>query len=491
MADDSLSVPRTFTGRLRRAALAAAGRPGSPVYWRALHWLIRREAIVAAVAAVAGEAGLTRFWELVVSSGWPRRQRGWVNIDFARFVWRVRRRMASAPSSRPRRPRRAGAEALRVACVGPFAHLTSYGTPAFFLPNVPGLELHVFEFEYRGIPPSSYLAGRVPHYRSYAVEDRVDALAADVNALRPDLVLVFRTLEREAYELVDRLDAPCVAFIPTGSGILYHPGVDFTLLAQPEADYFVRDNRLFSGLAHAYSGGERVFSGGSFFDRGSLDPSGVPGWSDREPKVVVHGSLYKAAAPVFLEVLLGLLQADDSLTLVLMGKDDGRALDSIRAAAGRRGVEGRVVYEGAFSYVRGASGEIEDPKRTQMFEHLRTARLAPNPFPTGGGSSRVEAYGSGAPSVHMALRDDPQSWGKPQLTTVDAPFLNVEGGTATSLDEYTELCRRCLYDATSADRLAAAQAAAFLRLTDPNRWWRELLGFYRAWLASAGYGDER
>lgn len=495
MSGDPLSEPQTIAGRLRRVVLAAAGRPRSPAYWRTLHWLISREGVIAGVAGALGLVGreraegmLNRFWELVVGSGWPQRERGWHNIDFARFVWRVRRRLARAPRRRPRRASR-DASSLRIACVGPFAHLTSYGAPPLFALDVPGAELHVFDIEDGGAL-APYLDGLAHGYRAYAVADRVERLAADVNALEPDLVLNFRRMDGPAFELVDRLEAPCVAHVCTGSGLLYHEDVDFFLHAQPEADYFVRDERLFSGLAHAPSGTERVFRGGAYWDRGSLDPRGARSWAEREPKIVVHGSLYKAASPAFLDVMLTLLREDAELELVLMGKDDGRALDSIRAAAARHGVGDRVLYEGAFSPVRGTSGETDDPMRAKMLAHLRTARLAPNPFPIGGGSSRAEAYGTGAPSVHLALRTDPDSWGKPQLTTVDAPFLNVEGGTAETLDEYLELCRRCLADAAHADRLAAAQAEAFLRLTDPVRWWAELLGFHSRWLASTRDGDE-
>lgn len=424
-----------------------------------------------------------------MSSGWPRHERGWHNYDVGRFVWRVRRTAAGAPRARPRRRALVRDGELRVACIGPFAHLTSYGTPALFTCDVRGLERHVFDVEFRGVL-DTYLRDFVPNYRAYSAADRVHQLASDVNGIAPDLILVIRMLDRETFELIDRLDAPCVAQICTGSALLYHESVDFHVLAQPEADYFVRDDRLFSGLARTYSGAERVFGGGSFFDREGLDPHRVRLWAEREPKIVVHGSLYKAASSGFLDVVLTLLQEDDGLSLVLMGKDDGWALDSITAAARRRGVAGQVLYEGAYLPVRGAGGEIEDPMRAAMLEYLRTVRLAPNPFPIGGGSSRIEAYGAGAPSVHMALRTDPRSWGKSQLTTVDAPFLNVDGGTATSIEEYADLCRRCLHDSEHADRLAARQADRFLQLTDPVRWWDEVLGFHRRWLASAGYGDE-
>lgn len=423
-----------------------------------------------------------RFWELTVGSSWPRSESSWLNIDVARFVWRVRRRLDGAPQTRPRRAAVPSELPIRLACVGEFARLSSFGAPALFRGPISGVsELHVFDFEYLG-NYSEHLRPLASGYHAYRQDgDGTAQAAADINAVQADLVVHFGRLGKPAYDLVDRLDAPCVAHMSTGSLFLFHDGVDFTVNGQPQADYFLRDDRLFSGLAHAYSGTERVYQGGAFWDPEGLDPEGALPWEAREPKIVVHGSLYKAASPVFLDAILGLLREDGAVSLVLMGKDNGNALAAIRSAAAAEGVEQQVVYDGAFQPFRGEGGAVEDPRRLRMLEHLHTARLAPNPFPLGGGSSRAEAYGCGTPTVHMALRSEPEAWGKAQLTTVDAPGLNLPEATATSLDGYLALCRSCLYDPSHAARVTAAQRAVFDRVTDPARFWKQLLGFYGDW----------
>lgn len=471
------SPPPTLFGRLRQAALAALGRPRAPRYWRAVHGVVGSRAVVSATAAVLRSLGggraegvLTRFWQLVVL-GWPVRGPAWVNLDTARFTWRVRRRLAGAPAQRPRRPVRVS-HPLRVACISEFRRLTSYGTPVLFDVALADTEVHVLDIEYRG-DGAGYLAPLVTGYRSYA---DIASVARDANRLEPDLVIHFSGLSAPVYDLVDQLDAPCVVHVCTGTIPLFHEGVDFQFHAQPEAEYFARDGRLFSGLARAPSGGERLVVGGAFFDPAGLDGAAAPPLRERQAKVVVHGSLYKVAQPAFLEVLAALLGEDAQLDLVLMGRDDGNDLPRIQRALGPR-----VSYEGSFLPHRGPSGHVEDPGRGRMLAHLRTARLAPNPFPMGGGSSRAEAYGSGTPSIHLGLRTDPASWGRPQVATVDAPLLNVDEATAFAQEEYLELCRRCLYDDEFATRVVAAQHQVFERLTDPTRWWSEVLGAYRAW----------
>ena len=74
------------------ACLAAAARIRSHLFWRALYALLRSRVVTAAAAAAVGVAErlrgrgtgdfvLSRFSERFVTSGWPRQDRGWVNLD--------------------------------------------------------------------------------------------------------------------------------------------------------------------------------------------------------------------------------------------------------------------------------------------------------------------------------------------------------------------------------------------------------------------------
>jgi hypothetical protein len=160
---------------------------------------------------------------------------------------------------------------------------------------------------------------------------------------------------------------------------------------------------------------------------------------------------------------------------VLVGKDNGVALQSIMAQAAARGLSRRVQYDGEFSAVRNAKGGFSDPGWLRLQQSLSRARFAPDPFPVGSGSARFEAYLLGAPSVHMApsARD-----GSVTLNSSELPLLNVPMATARSVSEYRDLAIRCLTDARYGDAVQREQLIAAQRASDPAVWWRDILNAY-------------
>ena len=119
-----------------------------------------------------------------------------------------------------------------------------------------------------------------------------------------------------------------------------------------------------------------------------------------------------------------------------------------------------------------------------MLSYLRQARLAPDPWPYGGGASRFEGYLAGVPSVHMGLRVDRASWRQRQHSVVEVPLLHVPAATATSTDEYRALCRRCLYDEEFADGLISEQLRVAEAASDSGGWWGEFVELYEEWQCS-------
>jgi hypothetical protein len=144
-------------------------------------------------------------------------------------------------------------------------------------------------------------------------------------------------------------------------------------------------------------------------------------------------------------------------------------------------LSGRVHYEEGFEFTRASDGAVADPAWLKLVDLLRRARLAPDPFPVCSGAARVEAFGAGAPSPHLAVRFDRGAWGRRQEAVVEVSALEVPTLTASTLAEYEELCRRCLYDERFADSAAAAQADVFERVTDPRAYWGQIRSCYEEW----------
>jgi hypothetical protein len=312
-------------------------------------------------------------------------------------------------------------------------------------------------------------------------------VASAINGASLDLLVNIGD-RRESYELIDRLSVPCVANYCTGSDLLHHAGLDFQFHGQPQPDFFVREDRMFSGMTRAAFSPRPVFAITGYYDRRGLDPRAPrPRWSDREPLIVFHGSLYKLAHPAFLGCLFDLLAADSALEFVMVGKDFAGALERILSESARRGLGARVHYEREFSAVRDADGNVPDAGWHHLLSLLQRARLAADPWPVGGGSSRFEAYLAGTPSAHMGIRIDRESWGRAQAAVCDILFLNVPRATAFDETGYREIARRCLYDGAFADAVAAEQREVAVRLSDEAAWWTQLRTLYERWARGAGH----
>jgi hypothetical protein len=440
-------------------------------------------ALVRVLAAIGGDARaqglLSAIERRFVLSGWPHHAHGWVNLHVSRFVARVRRfgRAASAVSAAP-----IGAHMpIRFGCVGRFRGLLSFPRELFdAFPRE--AQLHLFDIEFNG-GTADYLAGVASQYVALKGLGAIDAAAQAINGARLD-VLLSANSKADAYDLLDRVDTPCVLNFCGGSDLLHHQRVSFNLHGQPQADYFVAGRRMFCGTTGRYFEPARVYSVRGYYDPRGLTLSPPKPWPARRPLMVFHGSLIKLAHDDVLHCLCAVLADDASVDFVIMGKDSGGALARIRRAAAGYHVAARVHYEGAFDSSRSGGGAVADPGWARLCEFLSDARLAPDPWPVGGGSSRFEAFAMGAPSVHMGVRFDAESWGRSQPSVVEVPHMMVREATAWNVAEYRALCGRCLGDESFATDVMEKQLQIARELADPTRLWPQVFAAYGEWLAA-------
>lgn len=450
--------------------------------WRPFTWCA--VAVLTALAAMRGRGAaetLLGVLEMRVAySGWPHHERGWVNLHGSRWTAEIRRAWSGRRGIRRRQP----GSIQRIGCVGQFSGLL--GFPKTLMAACP-IELVVADVGFRG-QHAPALRDVAAAYDRFDFDDasrlpaEIDRLAGFLRAERVDL-LVNIGAKQDFAALLDAVEVPCVANLCAGSDLFHHPAADIQLHGQPQADYFVRENRMFCGTTAAWFSDRFVLDLVGFMDPRGLRIEPGPSWASREPLIVCHGSMYKFARPAFLDVIYRLVAEDSNVRLVFFGKDNGSAVATITQYAERWNVSARVDYLGEFSAMRNDAGDIADPGWHTLVDLLRRARLAPNPFPLGGGSARFEAYLLGAPTVHLGVRLDPESWGRPQPSTVEIPSLLTRAGTAWSIDEYAALARRCLNDGAHADALAAEQLEKARVIADAPRWWRDVLEGHRRWIA--------
>lgn len=463
--------------------------------WRALYRLLESSLLVnLAVVLLAASAVLGkrphRFLEGKLDGlvRRPRNQRGWYNLHFSRFRWRVRRTAAGARPA-PQRPASRGSGPLRVGCFGAFGALLRF-TRALFDAFPDNGELHIWDLRYPGAAAASYLADMATGYHEVVARSNprygaeMDRIAETVDKAGLDL-LVNISYGWEAHDLIDRIDTPCIAHVCTGSDLFHHPKIGFQLYGQPEADYFIDGKHIFSGLTAARFGDGIVYPDLRFHDPRGIDARALPPWREREPLILCHGSLYKTAAPDFTSTLFDLLSEDSELEMVIAGKDDGTSLSRLTTAARARGVAERVHYIGHLKLPdRGASTVEGATDWQRLIGLLGRARLAPDPWPIGGGGARFEAYAAGTPSVHMGVRFDERSWGRRQAALLEVLALLIPEVTVTSRDDYRKLCRRCLYDESFAQRVIELQLQVVASCSDAAAWWRQLANCHQDWLST-------
>jgi hypothetical protein len=422
--------------------------------------------------------------ETRIGESWPRHVPGWVNIHMSALFWKLRRRSIPQDRRRPNSLRRES-RPLRIGCFGAFSG--ALGFPVSLFEGFPTEHaLFIYDMQYQGqLAPA--LEGLAQQYRPVNLEtatvysDAVRAAADGINADDLDLLLIIRR-KMAAYDVLDRVTTPCIAFVCTGSDIHHHPNVDFNFYCQPEADFFPVGNDLFCGFTRRPVPGRVVYPSHLCYDPRDLDLTSIsPRWEERRPLVVFHGSLYKLASEPFLDCLFGLMAELGDVEFAFMGKHWGDALRRVHESACRWGVGERVHYEGAFSAMRDAEGRITDPGWHRLVELLRSARLAPDPWPIGGASTRFEAYVLGAPTVHMGVRTDAASWGQPQPALLEVPNLLVPEGTTHSVDGYRALSVRCLRDGSFANKLAQLQRQRALDACVPSEYWQMILRGLDTW----------
>jgi len=378
----------------------------------------------------------------------------------------------------PRAAQAVNGRAVRVGVLGPFSGLLSFAHEHFtVLPEA--MEMSVFDLEMKDrLAP--YLAPLVSHYEAFGEgSDRAAAVAQAVNRADLDcLLLIHRGPEAQA--MLDRIETPCVVNVCTGSDLMHHERVGAQLFVQPQADYFMRGDRLFCGTNRAYFPDDRIYRAFILFDRRGLNGPIVP-VAERDPLVVFHGALYKLASPPFLELVFRLLAEDTGLEFVYVGGRNEDALALINRAAKAHHVADRVHYDGEYSGVRGDDGELDDPGWARLVALLQRARFAPNPWPMGGASALIETYASGVPTAHMSVRTDSSAWGRRQHAVAEVEAILIPEATATTIDGYLDVARRCLYDESFAELVVGAQLAVVDRATAGPRYWDQLLDVYSWW----------
>lgn len=312
--------------------------------------------------------------------------------------------------------------------------------------------------------------------------DELHRVADLINKDKLDIFINARYGASDSFDLIDLIDTPCIINACTGSAVMNHSKLDFDIFVQPQADFFSMQNHMYCSWSHTIFKNKLVFDGPAFYSSRGIDSYNVASWEERENIIIFHGSLYKLSSKPVIECIFKLLQEDDTLEFVFMGRDDGQ-LQNIMNMAKSKGVIDRVNYKGNLLPTIDVNGKVIGEGWEEICSWLKKARLGINPWPVGGGAALFEDYSAGVPSIVMGVKYEASNLGKKQDALVEVTCLKVPQGTAYSLNEYETLCRKCLYDKEYADNLVGKQLDIARSLSDAGLYWEAIISLYKNWLA--------
>ncbi len=325
----------------------------------------------------------------------------------------------------------------------------------------------------------------IRHDLSTSGEPGLRALADTINAARLDVIIVANYDDGLKDDLVTLLTTPCIVNFIMGEWPLGNARVDYTLYPILRRELRFCGSKLYSEITRRIDPTERVYLEESHcYEKYNVALPAKPPLQQRERLMIFHGNLEKLYSKRHLDLIAELLAEDSELHFVYMGR--GGCQPSIAEHFAKRGVANQVTFHGHIDRsALGAEGYI-----AELFTLLTRCRLAPSPWPQGGGLARIEAYLAGIPTVHMQLCREGKLWDRGDMPLTDVPCLEVPSTTARSISHYKQLCKQCLYDDAFAQVVVEEQYAIARRVTDTKLWWADIIDSYKHWVRGTGWAQD-
>jgi len=314
----------------------------------------------------------------------------------------------------------------------------------------------------------------------YAREIR--ALAAKINAAELDMLILAYFRHDELSDLANLVSTPCITSYLYGPRPCFHPRVDYSFFLQRHRSFPLMGNRFQSIFTGKALPAELCCpTGYPLYDDWGIDIQDNPPLQERPPVILFHGNLAKLHSISYLSLLVDFLKKDRDLRFKFLGFGD--YLPLILDFFSKHGLADRVEYLGEVDKALLETDEF----KLQIMNFLRQGRLEPDPWPHGGGSSLSEAWWAGTPTVKMRMMPGDGDLFRPDQVRTDLPILDIKSTTAESVEEFKNLCLKCLYDPDFSHKVLREQYEMARKTVDAARWWNELIASHGDWLTGTGW----
>jgi hypothetical protein len=285
-----------------------------------------------------------------------------------------------------------------------------------------------------------------------------------------DLVVIADTMAFSSC-IASRLEAKAIYYYSFGSGVLPKMQRLTNILCQPQVDFQVRENYIYSYNSMRNIESARTISIAGYYDSRGVVINSVKDYSTNLKFLFYHGSIYKILNYSFLKSVSRILLSQNDLKFMFVGQCTVTQLWRIKFSLFILGISKQCLYLPHIEYDQGEFGSLG--------EILSKSLVFLNPWPVGAGAARFEAYASRIPVAHLEL-SEVQKMNKTKLSTVvDVLGFKTRVNKNTSKDNYVDFVLKAINDLSFRKVVIDEQLKNAEYLSSSTRWWNEVIEDYK------------
>jgi|688.fasta_scaffold11186_9 hypothetical protein len=298
----------------------------------------------------------------------------------------------------------------------------------------------------------------------------LEQICENINKDDLDFVVIADTMVFSAC-IASRLAATAIYYYSFGSGVL--PKIErlTNILCQPQIDFQVRQNCVYSFNLMRNLEASRTISIAGYYDRRGIAIEPVNEYSANLKIVFYHGSIYKILNFSFLKSVSHILLSQVDLKFMFVGQGTVIQLLRLKLTLFILGISKQCLYLPHIKYSQGEFGNLG--------EILSKSLVFLNPWPVGAGAARFEAYASGIPVAHLELFDSQKLKKTKSRTVVDVLGFETKINKNRSIDDYVGFVLKAVNDSTFREKILDEQLENVEYLSSSTRWWNQVIEDFR------------
>lgn len=298
----------------------------------------------------------------------------------------------------------------------------------------------------------------------------LEQICENINRDDLDFVVIADTMVFSSC-IANRLETKAIYCYSFGSGVIPKISRLTNIFCQPQVDFQVKENSIYSFNSRQNLDAARTISIAGYYDRRGIVKDPVKDSSTNLKFVFYHGSIYKILNYSFLKSVSRILCSQIDLKFMFVGKGTVIQLWRLKFFLFILGISKQCLYLPHIEYKQGEFGSLG--------KILEKSLVFLNPWPVGAGAARFEACASRIPVAHLEL-SEVQKMNKTNLNTVvDVLGFKTRINKNTSKDNYVDFVLKAINDLSFRKVVIDQQLKNVEYLSSSTRWWNEVIEDYK------------